>query len=80
MMMSEVQIQRALSAALRKLNSGATFSVDVRTTNTKPVTRQTVNRSSHCLRQAIDLILKQFENEEEVIEQLIVKPFETGGH
>ena len=80
MMMSEVQIQRALSAALRKLNSGATFSVDVRTTNAQPATRQTVNRSSHCLRQAIDLILKQFENEEEVIEQLIVKPFETGGH
>ena len=80
MMMSEVQIQRALSAALRKLNSGATFSVDVRTTNTQPVTGQTFNRSSHCLRQAIDVILKQFENEQEVIEQLIVKPFETGGH
>ena len=37
-------------------------------------------RSSHSLRQAIDVILEQFENEEEVIEQLIVKPFETGGH
>jgi hypothetical protein len=72
---SEVQIQRALLAALRKLNTGATFSVDVRTMNAQPATGQTVSRRSCSLRHAIDLILEQFENEEETNEEIIVKRY-----
>jgi hypothetical protein len=63
---SEIQIQRAISAALRKLNTGATFSADIRTTSTHRATDRNVNRESCYLRQTIELILKEFEYEERI--------------
>jgi hypothetical protein len=63
---SEIQVQRAISAALRKLNAGATFSTDVRTTSAQARSDRNVNRESCYLQQTIDLILDEFENEEKV--------------
>jgi hypothetical protein len=62
---SEIQVQRAISAALRKLTTDATFSADVRTMGAQATTDQTVNRGSFYLQQTIEQILEQFEKEEE---------------
>ena len=61
----EIQVQRAISAALRKLNSDSTFSADVRTQGAQASTDQTVNKPSWYLGHTIELILEKIEKEEE---------------
>jgi hypothetical protein len=63
---SEIQIQRAISAALRKLNTDATFSLDVRAMRTPVTTDRNGDTGSCSLQRTIELILRQFENEEEL--------------
>jgi hypothetical protein len=62
---SKIQVQRAISAALRKLNNDSMFSADVRTMGAQAITDQTVNRGSSYLGQTIELILEKIEKEEE---------------
>jgi hypothetical protein len=61
---SKIQVQRAISAALRKLNADWTFSADVRTL-AQASTDQTVQTGSWYLGQTIELILEKIEKEEE---------------
>jgi hypothetical protein len=68
---SEIQVQRAILAALRQLNTDATFSADVRTKDAQTTTDQTFNRRSCYLRETIELILEEFEKEEEGNEDVI---------
>ena len=62
---SKIQVQRAISAALRKLNGDSTFSADVRTLGAQASTDEIVNKGSRYLRQTIELILEKIEKEEE---------------
>jgi hypothetical protein len=62
---SKIQVQRAISAALRKLNRDSTFSADVRTLGAQASTDQSVQRGSSYLGQTIELILEKIEKEEE---------------
>jgi hypothetical protein len=62
---SETPVQRAILAALRKLNTGATFRANVCTLGAQETTDPTVNRGSWYLRQTIELILEEFEKEEQ---------------
>ena len=62
---SKIQVQRAISAALRKLNRDSTFSADVRTLGAQASTDQSVQRGSWYLGQTIELILEKIEKEEE---------------
>jgi hypothetical protein len=62
---SKIQVQRAISAALRRLDTKPNFSADVRTLDAQPSNDQTVNRASWYLGQTIELILEEFEKEEQ---------------
>jgi hypothetical protein len=68
---SQMQVQRAISAALRKLNTDATFLADARITSAQATNDQTVDRRSCYLRETIELILGEFEKEEEGNEDVI---------